>query len=758
LVDSELTMQRRWRWSLLLVLAVAVLGLLAARELTQWIAVGRAIGVEFQVEDEALVVDYVRPGGPAEGGGLRVGDRLLEIAGCPVARLIDYDLAARDFARGRPVPFRVYREGGTLTLEIRPGIPYPWFRSAVNALSCLAFLALALLTLSQETVDPRGRLLGAFSSAVAVELAMPLNLIGFPGYDEFAFPLLSLLIGLEIGLELHLAALIPRAQPWLQHRRWAVPTMYAAGIGLGVFHAATQLDQAGGTGWLPWSMDFADLLFWDVGTATWAVLLVILLARPTLSWPDPVGRHQAGLVLTGVLPWAVLVFVRIVHEQVLGTTAAWIGLTETLALLIYPLAIFIAIFRYQLFDLEMVVKRGILFTSLASSLVLLFYLVVASSGFALSRWFSPSRWMLAAVAVAGLVMGLAFSPLRRALQRLVERQVFPERRALRERLIQLARELPSHGTLAPMGKELVDQLSEIFEVDWAAVLLSEGESGLLVLLEATGLEAGSSDHLLLSPSDPAIEMLRESQRPIEADRLTGRSDGVAQRLKDFGVQLVVPLVQKEQLVGLLLLGSKTRGGTFLAEEKELLSLLSHHVATVFENAHLFESATHDSLTGLLRREAILDHLERELRRAKRFDRPLTIAMADLDYFKEVNDAYGHLTGDVALKQVAKALSTTLRESDEVGRYGGEEFLIMLTETDLAGARTVAEKIRRAVQNVQVAVTGGGVARVTLSIGLADRNALTEGESSAIHLIDLADRTLYVAKSQGRNRVGVYGEE
>jgi diguanylate cyclase (GGDEF)-like protein len=341
---------------------------------------------------------------------------------------------------------------------------------------------------------------------------------------------------------------------------------------------------------------------------------------------------------------------------------------------------------------------------------------------------------------------------------LVERQVFPERRALRERLIQLARELPSHGTLAPMGKELVDQLSEIFEVDWAAVLLSEGESGLLVLLEATGLEAGSSDHLLLSPSDPAIEMLRESQRPIEADRLTGRSDGVAQRLKDFGVQLVVPLVQKEQLVGLLLLGSKTRGGTFLAEEKELLSLLSHHVATVFENAHLFESATHDSLTGLLRREAILDHLERELRRAKRFDRPLTIAMADLDYFKEVNDAYGHLTGDVALKQVAKALSTTLRESDEVGRYGGEEFLIMLTETDLAGARTVAEKIRRAVQNVQVAVTGGGVARVTLSIGLADRNALTEGESSAIHLIDLADRTLYVAKSQGRNRVGVYGEE
>jgi len=751
-------MQRRWRWSLLLVLTLAVLGLLAARELTQWIAVGRAIGVEFQLADEALVVDYVRPGGPAEVAGLRVGDRLLEIAGCPIARLIDYDLAAHRFSRGEPVAFLIYRDGGTLTLGLQPGLPYPWFQSAINALACLAFLALALLTLSQEPPDPRGRLLGAFSTAVAIELAMPLNLIGFPGYDEFAFPFLSLLIGLEIGLELHLAALIPRAQPWLQRRRWAVPTMYGVGIGLGVFHAATQVAHASGVRWLPWSLEFADLLFWDVGTATWAVLLVVLLALPTLSWPEPVGRHQAGLVLIGVLPWVVLVFVRIVHEQVLGASAPWIGVMETFALLIYPVAIFVAIFRYQLFDLETVVKRGILFTSLASSLVLLFYLVVALSGFALSRWFPPSRWVLAAVAVAGLVMGLAFSPLRRGLQRVVERQVFPERRALRERLIQLARELPSHGALAPMGKELVDQLSEIFEVDWAAVLLSEGESGLLVPLEATGLEAGSSDHLLLSPSDPAIEMLRESQRPIEADKLTGGSDGVAQRLQSFGVQLVVPLVQKEQLVGLILLGSKKPGGSFPAEEKELLSLLSHHVATVFENAHLFESATHDSLTGLLRREAILDHLERELRRAKRFDRPLTVAMADLDHFKEVNDAYGHLTGDVALKQVAKALSTTLRESDEVGRYGGEEFLIRLTETDLAGARIVAEKIRHAVQGVQVPVADGNVARVTVSIGLADRTALEEGEMSAIELIDRADRTLYVAKSQGRNRVGVYGEE
>ncbi|MGH9360359.1 MAG: GGDEF domain-containing protein, partial [Thermoanaerobaculia bacterium] len=187
---------------------------------------------------------------------------------------------------------------------------------------------------------------------------------------------------------------------------------------------------------------------------------------------------------------------------------------------------------------------------------------------------------------------------------------------------------------------------------------------------------------------------------------------------------------------------------------ELLDLLSHHVATVFENARLFESATYESLTGLLRREAILEQLERELDRALRYKRPLTIAMADLDHFKEVNDRHGHLAGDALLKRVAQVAAAGLRSTDAIGRYGGEEFLLVLPETDLGGAGAVAEKIRSMVQRATVPLEDGSVAGATISIGLAalEEFGPREARITARDLLAEADRSLYEAKNGGRNRV------
>jgi diguanylate cyclase (GGDEF)-like protein len=157
---------------------------------------------------------------------------------------------------------------------------------------------------------------------------------------------------------------------------------------------------------------------------------------------------------------------------------------------------------------------------------------------------------------------------------------------------------------------------------------------------------------------------------------------------------------------------------------------------------------------LLRREAILDQLDRELDRAQRYGRPLTLAMADLDYFKEVNDRYGHLAGDTLLKAISQVASDGLRSTDWIGRYGGEEFLVVLPETDIGGAVSVAEKIRALVQKTSVPMDDGSEVRVTISIGLA---SLREGHPRqerivARDLIAAADRSLYEAKNGGRNRV------
>ena len=172
-------------------------------------------------------------------------------------------------------------------------------------------------------------------------------------------------------------------------------------------------------------------------------------------------------------------------------------------------------------------------------------------------------------------------------------------------------------------------------------------------------------------------------------------------------------------------------------------------------AESYESATYEGLTGLLRREAILEQLDRELERALRYGRPLTIAMADLDHFKEVNDRHGHLAGDSLLRRIAQVVAGGLRSTDWIGRYGGEEFLLVLPETDLEGAAALAEKIRHRVQGTPVPVDDGTPARVTISIGLSclsDVAGPGQGGIVGRDLIAAADRSLYAAKNAGRNRV------
>jgi diguanylate cyclase (GGDEF)-like protein len=160
-----------------------------------------------------------------------------------------------------------------------------------------------------------------------------------------------------------------------------------------------------------------------------------------------------------------------------------------------------------------------------------------------------------------------------------------------------------------------------------------------------------------------------------------------------------------------------------------------------------ERAVTDALTGLLNRYGLQRALAREHAEARRYTRPLACLMIDLDNFKSVNDTYGHSAGDTALQQVATILIEAVRRSDMVFRYGGEEFLALLPETDLDGAVALAEKIREAA-SARFFGDGQYVFSLTLSVGAAN---LYNGESGN-DMIARADLALYHAKEQGRNRV------
>lgn len=165
------------------------------------------------------------------------------------------------------------------------------------------------------------------------------------------------------------------------------------------------------------------------------------------------------------------------------------------------------------------------------------------------------------------------------------------------------------------------------------------------------------------------------------------------------------------------------------------------------NQRLAEHAATDPLTGLSNRRHIEPQLAGETASANRHDSTFSILMADLDHFKQVNDTHGHDVGDEVLREVARRMRALLRTEDRPVRWGGEEFLVLLTNTDAEQAGVVAEKIRRAIAEAPIECNGASI-DITISLGVAEYR----GEHDPLEIIRRADRALYQAKDEGRNRV------
>jgi len=167
---------------------------------------------------------------------------------------------------------------------------------------------------------------------------------------------------------------------------------------------------------------------------------------------------------------------------------------------------------------------------------------------------------------------------------------------------------------------------------------------------------------------------------------------------------------------------------------------------------LEQMALRDGLTGLANRRCFDDTLQAEWLRARRQESPLSLLMVDVDHFKAYNDAHGHLGGDACLKRIASAIASEMRANDLVARYGGEEFAVILPNQTLAGAASVAERIRCRVERLHMPNSGSCAQQVTVSIGAATTGGAPDTNASA--LIGIADAALYRAKHLGRNRVSL----
>ena len=160
-------------------------------------------------------------------------------------------------------------------------------------------------------------------------------------------------------------------------------------------------------------------------------------------------------------------------------------------------------------------------------------------------------------------------------------------------------------------------------------------------------------------------------------------------------------------------------------------------------------SSEDSLTGLQNRRMIFERIRHEIERVRRYNAELSLIFCDLDYFKEINDTYGHKAGDEVLRTIADILRRSVRTSDVIGRYGGDEFLLVLPQTALKGAQELAERIRVAVQDMAFEMPGGKSVNTTMSIGVAFYDG---NENDVDALLNRIDTALYVSKRSGKNRV------
>jgi diguanylate cyclase (GGDEF)-like protein len=193
------------------------------------------------------------------------------------------------------------------------------------------------------------------------------------------------------------------------------------------------------------------------------------------------------------------------------------------------------------------------------------------------------------------------------------------------------------------------------------------------------------------------------------------------------------------------------GFPFSQREERVFKRLCSHIALALEKIELFDRVTElaitDGLTGIFNHLHIVTKLEGEVARSRRYRSNLSVILFDIDNFKDVNDRYGHLAGDQVLIRVAQLIKNSVRNIDAVGRYGGEEFLAVLPETDGEAALTMAERVRSRIQD-EYFVYEDQVIRLTLSGGVADYT----NETEASKLIRIADDNLLAAKKQGKNMV------
>jgi diguanylate cyclase (GGDEF)-like protein len=311
---------------------------------------------------------------------------------------------------------------------------------------------------------------------------------------------------------------------------------------------------------------------------------------------------------------------------------------------------------------------------------------------------------------------------------------------------------------------IVSNSKELLRSERASLMVLDENANELILKAASGLATDPASVGVVRVGEGVSgEVIDSGKAMMVADlRIIGRKPAPPERLYKTNSFISYPITIGGRKVGVLNVTDKVGGGTYDEVDLSLLEIIGPQVALALERAEWQERATEfqlmsitDPLTALTNRRYLEERLAEELNRSKRYDYAMSFLMIDVDDFKAYNDKNGHQAGDVALQITAHCLKGALRSADVASRYGGEEFCILLPQTGIAEAATIADRIRQRVATTEFPHgKSQPLGRVTISIGVS---TFSKHVDTPENIIAAADRALFQAKSLGKDRVQFYGE-
>ena len=310
--------------------------------------------------------------------------------------------------------------------------------------------------------------------------------------------------------------------------------------------------------------------------------------------------------------------------------------------------------------------------------------------------------------------------------------------------------------------EILGRAAAIAEAEKGSIMLFDEGSDELVVQVVRGIDPETEQKILngeivtkrLKRGEGVAGQVAATGTPMVVNNVFDGPQFVRSLTSRVNSILCVPLRVHGDVIGVLNITNKFQGKSFSDADLQIIQQVADQAAVAIHNARLYEMAVTDSLTRLYIRRHLFHRLNEEMRRAHRYKHPVSLLMVDIDHFKALNDAHGHPCGDKVLVEVARILRRSVRETDLVGRYGGEEFCLVMPETDLDGAFVVANRMHSLLEALEL-VWEGTPLRIAVSGGVA---TFPEQASTLEDLVRFADAALYFSKRNGRNQTNQFRPE